>query len=118
MNGSQNNNRALSDLDIVASDEAGHAILAYVLGREIEYIQFVLNVRGTYNGETIYRQPCLPPHIDQYVPYEKIKIRLQHPDREISLWHPDGVSGIRVIQCAGQAAQILLYRQKGVSEML
>src|SRR6266566_289353 len=118
MNGSQNSDRVLSDPYIVASDEAGHAILAHILGREIECIQLTLNVRGTYNGITIYRQPCLPPHIDPDVPYEKIKIHIQQLDREIPLWLPDGVSGIRVIHCAGQAAQILLCRQKGVSEML
>ncbi len=83
MNGSQNSDRVLSDPYIVASDEAGHAILAHILGREIECIQLTLNVRGTYNGITIYRQPCLPPHIDPDVPYEKIKIHIQQLDREI-----------------------------------
>ena len=97
----------LSYIDDAAYDEAGHVVLAYVLGREIYGVRFQRNMKGSYNGYTDYRDPCLPPHIDAHVPYEHMNIP-----------RPDGVLGTRVISAAGKAAVTLLCRDIGVSERL
>jgi hypothetical protein len=97
----------LPDRDDAAYDEAGHIVVAYVLGRDIYGVRFQRNSKGTNNRYTDYRNPCLPPHIDSHVPYEHMKIP-----------RPDGVSGTRVISAAGKAAVTLLCQQMRVSERL
>jgi hypothetical protein len=106
----------LSGIDVVAYDEAGHVIVAYVLKRQIFGVEFELNPKGTYNACT-YRDPLpydprpdddlLPPYIDPNVPYDQMTISLQ-----------DRVSILGVISAAGKAGVTLLCRQKGVSEHL
>jgi hypothetical protein len=99
--------RRPSPLEVVAHHEAGHAVVARVRGRDVHGIYLRPNVKGTYNGETPYGDPTLPPDIDPNIPYERMCIA-----------PPDGVSDTRVIMYAGKAAEILLFRQVGVSERL
>lgn len=103
----------LSGIDVVAYDEAGHVIVAYVLKRQIGGVIFELNVKGTYNART-YQYPydprpddLLPPYIDPSVPYDQVAILLL-----------DEVAILGVISAAGKAGVILLCRQKGISEHL
>src|SRR5712692_4931276 len=103
----------LSGIDVVAYDEAGHVIVAYVLKRLIVGVSFELNVKGTYNACTdqVPYDPrpddLLPPYIDPNVPYDQIAISFL-----------DEVAILGVISAAGKAGVILLCRQKGISEHL
>jgi hypothetical protein len=44
----------LPDRDDVAYDEAGHRVVAYVLGRDIYGVRFQRNSKGTNNRYTDY----------------------------------------------------------------
>lgn len=95
----------LSDRNHVAYDEAGHIVMAYILGRSIGRVIFQRNKRGTYNGRTEWSDPCSPPAIDGHVPYEQMRIP-----------RPDGIMGTRVILAAGKAALTLWYQREGENE--
>jgi len=109
----QRESEDLSGIDVVAYDEAGHVIVAYVLKRQIGGVSFEHNVKGTYNACTYQYQydprpdDLLPPYIDPGVPYDQVAISLL-----------DEVAILGVISAAGKAGVILLCCQQGISEHL
>jgi hypothetical protein len=97
----------INPIEDVAFDEAGHVVLARILGRHINNVIYRRNVNNEYNGESDYNEISSPPFIDSNIPYD-----------EIGIAQPDGISDRLTIKCGGKVSLILFCRDKGIREDL
>lgn len=99
-----------SDIDaneVTAHDEAGHAVMAHLFDCPVYSIRYTLNVKGTYNGETIKSFNESQRRRDPNVPYDELRKLGLQKEKEAAL-----------INVAGKAAQRIWYRQRGFDEAL
>jgi hypothetical protein len=95
------------DITIVAYHEAGHAVMARLMGRRVHEIRLLFNVQGTYNGQTHWGRDELAREWDPHVPYG-----------ELGLQPAEWKNGAALVMVSGRAAERLWYRQPGLDETL
>lgn len=91
--------------EVTAHHEAGHAVMARLLGRRVGKVSLVLNEKGRYNGYTNWDLYEIFREWDWNVPYEDLKLK-KEDDRD----------GIAFIFAAGKASERIWYRQKSLDE--
>src|SRR5579872_1824840 len=99
-NESQENNP-----EVTAHHEAGHAVMARLLGRRVGKVSLVLNEKRSYNGYTNWDLYEIFREWDCNVPYEDLKLKKE-----------DGIDGIAFIWAAGKASERIWYRKKSLDE--
>jgi hypothetical protein len=95
----------LNDNEIIAYHEAGHAVMARLFGRCVEYIKLDSNDEGTYNGETKWDRDSALRVWDPNIPYDKLKLRQEENEKAVAL-----------IFAAGKVAEQMWYRQRSLDE--
>jgi len=94
-------------ITVVAYHEAGHAVMARLMGRRVHDICLLLNVQETYNGHTHWGRDELAREWDSHVPYG-----------ELGLQQAEAKNGAALVIASGRAAERLWYRQYGLDEAL
>ncbi len=95
------------DITVVAYHEAGHAVMARLMGRRVHDICLLLNVQGTYNGQTHWGRDEFFREWDSHLPYG-----------ELGLQQAEAKNGAALVIASGRAAERLWYRQYGLDEAL
>jgi hypothetical protein len=96
--------------EVTAHHEAGHAVMARLLGRSVFKVYLVLNEKQSYNGGTCWDDKddgvAVVPDWDRNLPYE-----------ELGLEQKELKSGVALVYVAGKAAERIWYRQRGLDEI-
>jgi hypothetical protein len=93
--------------EIICYHEAGHAVMAYLMGREVQGIILTPNVENTYNGETKWGRNQKERYRYPDVPYDELGFKPE-----------DNTYGNALVDAAGKAAERLWYRQRNLDETL
>ena len=95
------------DGNMIAHHEAGHAVMARLIGRSVDKIDLLLIAEGTYNGYTDWDRYNQFRYFDPNVPYDELKLKQADDDL-----------GVALVYAAGKAAERIWYHQKGWDETL
>jgi hypothetical protein len=95
--------------EVTAHHEAGHAVMARLLGRSVFKVSLILNEKQSYNGSTCWDDKddgvAIVPDWDRNLPYKELELE----QKELK-------SGVALVYVAGKAAERIWYRQRGLDE--